>query len=275
MHEVPIADSLGDCEQLVRVVAAQHRIEEHAVGNEIHAVHGICITAVHLQIQRHREIRLRSGLGTHCLAHQTMCQIQVMGGAERERAGAQARRMLGAAVAQVRRAPRFVERGVGVHTVAKALGHNAGILRHAERGLTVQPAIPVRILIQILRQIPMVERHNRVDAVFEQLVDNALVEIEALLVRLAVRGGNDARHANREPVCVHAEIAHELEIVLPAVVEIVGLVSGVAIQHAARGVREHIPDRRRAAVFVHRAFDLVGGSRGAELEALRERHRHC
>ena len=183
--------------------------------------------------------------------------------------------MLGAAVAQVRRAPRFVERGVGVHTVAEALGHNAGILRHAERGLTVQPAIPVRILIQILRQIPVVQRHNRVDAVFEQLVDNALVEIEALLVRLAVRGGNDARHANREPVCVHAEIAHELEIVLPAVVEIVGLVSGVAIQHAARGVREHIPDRRRAAVFVHRAFDLVGGSRGAELEALRERHRHC
>src|SRR5262249_34437600 len=49
-----------------------------------------------------------------------------------------------------------------------------------------------------------------------------------------------------------------------AVVVVAGDVAGVAVGDLAGGAAEDVPDRGAAAVFVDRAFDLIGGGGGAE-----------
>ena len=202
--EVPVADALRNREELLRVAPAQHRVEERAVRDQVEAVHGVRVTAADLQIARDRKLWLAARLGAHGLAHEAMREVDVVHGAERERAGAQAGSLLGAAVAQVRGAPRLVERRVRVHAVTQALGHDAGVIGDPVRRLALEPAALTAVFRRhVLRQVPVVERHDRRDAVFEQAVDDPAVEIEAFLVRLAVRRGDDARDADRESVGVH------------------------------------------------------------------------
>ena len=64
----------------------------------------------------------------------------------------------------------------------------------------------------------MVERHDRLDAVLEQGIDDALVEVETLRIRDAVRRGHDARHGNRETVGIHTQIVEQRQILPPTMV---------------------------------------------------------
>ena len=82
-----VADALRDREELLRVAPAQHRVEERAVRNQVEAVHGVRVTAADLQIARDRKLWLAARLGAHGLAHEAMREVDVVHGAERERAG--------------------------------------------------------------------------------------------------------------------------------------------------------------------------------------------
>jgi len=54
------------------------------------------------------------------------------------------------------------------------------------------------------------------------------------------------------------------------VVVVAGDIAGVAVQNVAGSMREGIPDRGPAPILVNRAFDLVGGGRGAPQETFRK-----
>ena len=101
LHETPIADALGDGEQLVGVTAAQHRIKERTVGNQIETVAGVGVAAIQRKIQCDRTLGALPQLGTHGLNHQTMCEVQVMHRRECARAETQTRRMPLCTIAQI------------------------------------------------------------------------------------------------------------------------------------------------------------------------------
>src|SRR5262249_31403011 len=104
----------------------------------------------------------------------------------------------------------------------------------------------------------------------DQLIDQAVVEVEALQVGLPGAVGEDARPGDREAIRPRPDLPHEPDVLLVAMVVIIGDVAGVAVLDLSRRWRVRIPDRRSLAVLVPRAFDLVRGRRNAPEEALRK-----
>src|SRR5690606_17249014 len=93
-----------------------------------------------------------------------------------------------------------------------------------------------------------------------------VVEVEALLVRLARAFRKDARPADGEAIGVGADVVlHQRNVFLVPVIVIVGDVAGVAVLDVAGRVRVRVPDRLALAVLVPRALDLIGrGGRAPE-----------
>src|SRR5262249_56525395 len=90
--------------------------------------------------------------------------------------------------------PELVDREVVLDTVAQLLGHVAGVVGERLCRLGRLPAaVP---LLERLRQIPVVQRCERLDPGGEQLVDEAGVESDALpgSPSRAVRGESTPRH---------------------------------------------------------------------------------
>ena len=77
-------------------------------------------------------------------------------------------------------------------------------------------------VLERLRQIPVVEGRVRLDAVREQLVDEAVVVVEPGLVHGATALGDDPRPRDREAVRVETELPHEAHVLRVAVVRVAG-----------------------------------------------------
>ena len=91
----------------------------------------------------------------------------------------------------------------------------------------------------------MEERHVRGDPAAEQLVDEAVVEVEPRCVDGPAACRNDPRPRDREPKRVEAELAHQRDVLAVAVVEVAGDCSVVAVPHLARASRRTDPTRFR------------------------------
>ncbi len=92
-------------------------------------------------------------------------RARAAGGARRRCAAAKSRRpgrVRAVRVAEHRRAPRLVQRGPGVDPVAERVEDQHRVVGEPVRGVADRPAARV---LQLLRQIPVVQRHPRVDAV--------------------------------------------------------------------------------------------------------------
>ena len=141
------------------------------------------------------------------------------------------------------------------------------VLREQVGGVAVGPAA---LLLERLRQVPVVEGQPGHDALRQQLVDEPGVEVQASGVdRSAV--GPHARPGGGEAVGLQPQLGHQRDVVAVAVVVIARDVSVVATDHRAGHAAEGIPDRVGSAVFVGSAFDLVGRGCRAEEEGGRER----
>jgi len=147
--------------------------------------------------------------------------------------------------------------------VAEPLGDDLRVLAERVDGLARHPAA---LVLERLWEIPVVERHERLDVVREQLVHDPVVEVEAGLVHPTASLGQDPRPRDRETERVQPELTQERDVLAIAVVEVAGDEPGVARSHLARRCREAIPDALAAAVLGRRAFDLVRGRRGAPHE---------
>src|SRR5580693_1746758 len=116
----------------------------------------------------------------------------------------------------------------------------------------------------------MIERHPRLDVALEHLVDNAVVEVEALLINGTLAVGHDARPRERDSRGVQTEVLHQRDVVRVAVVEVARDVAGLARLNLAGGVREAIPDGFALVVYVPAALDLIRRAGGAPQKILRK-----
>ncbi len=172
------------------------------------------------------------------------------------------------AVPHVHERVKLVEREEVLDAVAQLLGHVTGVVREGLGGVARLPALV--LVLQRLRQVPVVERGERRDARGEQLVHQPVVEVEALRVRLSGAVGEDPRPGDGEPVRRGAQVLHQLHVLLVAVVVVVGDVAGGVVGNLAGRVRVGVPDRLALAVLVGGALDLVRGRGDAPKEACRE-----
>jgi hypothetical protein len=137
--------------------------------------------------------------------------------------------------------------------VAEAAGDHAGVLGERLRGLARRPA---PFVLEPLRQVEVVERDERPDAGGEQVVDQAVVEVQTGRVDAAVSCRDHARPRDREAEHVDRELSHERDVLARAVVEVARVPGG----------GETVPDAWAAPVLAGGPFDLVGRCRNAPLE---------
>ena len=151
---------------------------------------------------------------------------------------------------------RLVER----HPILDAVAQG----RREQRGVVGEPAHDLRVgeaaaVLQRLRQVPMEQVDQWLDARVEQGVDEALVEVEAGLVDGAGPRGQHARPADAEAIGARPQVGHQPDVLRVAVVVVAGDVAGAAIGDRARLAGEGVPDRRSPAVLGRCSLDLVGG----------------
>src|SRR5690606_25009317 len=149
----------------------------------------------------------------------------------------------------------------------EALEHYARIVGEPAGDVAIGPAAEI---VERRGQVPVIERAERLDAGFEQAVDEALVMVEPGLVHPTLAFREDAAPGDREAVGLHAKFAHEADVLAPAAILVAGDVARVAVQHHARPAHEAVPDARARAVGQGRAFDLVRRGRAPPKELLRE-----
>ena len=183
----------------------------------------------------------------------------------------QAGRMDPDAVAQLDECAELVDREEVLHAIGEVLRNVTRVVGECLRRVARLPAAAV--VLQRLRQIPVIQSRERLDAVREELVDQPVVEVEALRVRRAGALRKHPRPGDRESIGLDAQRLHQLDVLLVAMVVVVGDVTGSARVRLARRVRESVPDRRRAPVLGRGAFHLIRGRRGSPEEAGRERAR--
>ena len=121
----------------------------------------------------------------------------------------------------------------------------------------------------------MIQRRKRLDAVSQQFVEQAVVEIEAFWIWRAGAFREDARPCDRKPIGLCAQRLHQLNVFLVQVIMVGRGVAVAVIGDGAARVGEAVPDRRAAAVFVDGALDLIGRGRRAPQKAVRKTGRGC
>src|SRR5206468_7618242 len=158
--------------------------------------------------------------------------------------------------------PRLVDRAPPRDAVAIGVEAGARVLGERVDDVAVAPAA---LVLERLRQITVIERDERLDAVLEQRVDQAVVVLEAARLAVASAAREEPRPREREAVRVHAEPREQVDVLAPAAVVVAGERAEVA---ALPG--EAIPDGGAAAVGVERTLDLERRGRRAPEKAVGE-----
>ena len=156
-------------------------------------------------------------------------------------------------MAYIHEGEELVDREEALDPVAELPRHIAAIVRKRFGGVA---RLPSALVLQRLRQVPVVESRKRFDAGLEKRVDKAAVEVEALWIRLTDAVGKDSRPGDGETIVLDAHILHEPYIIPVAMIVIVGDVGVIAVPDLARRMRVGIPDRCAATVFLYGALDL-------------------
>ena len=168
--------------------------------------------------------------------------------------------MYTAAVAQPHAALRLIEGKIVPHPPLKVRGHRGGIPGEGFCRISIQPAA---LVLQGLRQIPVVERDIRLDPCRKQRIDQPVIPCKARRVDYSCALWEDARPGNREPVRLQMHLFQQCNILCPAMVAVAGDVPGIAVPCFARHMAEGIPDGQPPAILLHCALDLIGCGRRA------------
>src|SRR5262249_15265089 len=128
------------------------------------------------------------------------------------------------AMAQFHEHRALIEREEVPRPVAELLGTVAAMGGECRGGAAPSP--PAAIL-QRLRQVPVIERREWRDAVGDEVVEEPVVEIEALRIWRAGALREYPRPRNREPIRSSGEGLHRLHVVSISVIVIIGDVAVV------------------------------------------------
>ena len=141
------------------------------------------------------------------------------------------------------------------HAIAQLAGHVARVVCKRLGGVLVLPAT---LVLQFLRQVPVVQRAERLHARCQQGIHQLLIVVYALLVRLATPAvRKDARPRHGKAAALQAVLLHQRNVFRVAVIAVVGHVARVAVVRLAGGVAKGVPDGLAASVFVDCAFYLI------------------
>mmetsp|Transcript_100288 Transcript_100288/g.279348 ORF Transcript_100288/g.279348 Transcript_100288/m.279348 type:complete len:234 (+) Transcript_100288:703-1404(+) len=182
-----------------------------------------------------------------------------------------ARRVLARRVAQDRRAPGLVEGAPVPHSIAELLKARGCKVLEIVHHLVAEPAAV--LVLQALRQIPVVEGHHRDDLAGNQLVEQGSIELDRLRVGPSPSRGQQAGPGDGEAVRRQAELLHEPHVLPEAVVVVARHGACLVLRNLPRRLREGVPDAGRTAALGRCALDLVGGCRAAPEEVVRELQR--
>ena len=210
----------------------RHVLRRRARGRDGHQVEGDPV------------LLLRPGRA-HALHREAVAEQQVVGGSEGRHPLPAPRRVPADGVAEDRAAERLVEGDPLRHPVTERGVHDRGVVGEALRGVAQRPTPRV---LEGLRQVPVVEGRDRLDARCEQLVHQPVVERQPRRVDRPGPGGLDPGPGDREAVGVHAEVAHQGDVLPVPVVVVARDVAGVAVHRRAGRVAVGVPDRGSAAV---------------------------
>ena len=101
---------------------------------------------------------------------------------------------------------------------------------------------PSAAIVERGREVPVIERQHRLDALLEQRVHQALVEIEAGAVHPARALGEDSGPGRTEAIGCQAELAHQGDVRAEPAVVVARDVAGIPAVDAARRAHEAVPD---------------------------------
>ncbi len=129
-------------------------------------------------------------------------------------------------VADVDEGTHLVQGHEVLDAVGEMFGDVAGVVGEGFGGVA---GLPAAFVFEGLGEVPVEERAVGLDVGGEELVDEAVVEVEALGVGRAGALREDARPGDGEAVGLEAEGLHELDVFFVAVVVVVGDVAGVSV----------------------------------------------
>jgi hypothetical protein len=259
-------------ESQCRVATAEERIEEPRVASGAPLAGGDSIPLRTggrrdlVDVDRHANLRVVDQ-GADRLGGASMRAQLVVSHLDRRRPMAQPRRVHALGVAQEGEDGRLVERHPILDTVAQA--------RREQRGVVAEPAHDLRVgepaaVLQGLRQVPVEQVDERLDARLQQGVDQAPVEVEAELVDAPGSHRQHPRPAHAEAIRTSPEIGHQPDVLRVAMVVVAGHVARAAIRDRAVAPGEGVPDGRSSTVLGRRSLDLVGGGGEAPAEVSRK-----
>ena len=145
---------------------------------------------------------------------------------------------------------------------------------------------PAAALGERIGQLVVANGHHGLDAAFTTELEHAAVEVESRLAGSGIVAvGEDARPLHAHAVAPKAHLGKELDVLVPVVVEVHGLVAGVpdvvaygagdAARLAHGSACDHVGDRWALAALVPTALVLVGGGGPAPEEVLGESGDGC
>src|SRR5258708_35468812 len=117
-------------------------------------------------------------------------------------------RHLGPTMAYIDEGEELIDREETRDPVAKLPRDIAGIIRKRFGGVA---GLPSALVLQRLRQVPVVKGRKRFDAGFEQRIDQAAVEVETLPILLTDGVGEESRAGDRAPIALDGHLLHEAQ----------------------------------------------------------------
>src|SRR5258708_21843525 len=108
-------------------------------------------------------------------------------------------------IAEKCRHPWLILSGPKAHPVCKSIKYDPGIIREALCSFSIHPSA---LVLQGLRQVPVVESDVRLNPGSAEFVHEAIVEVETFLVRAALAPRNDAWPRNRKAIIRKPELLH-------------------------------------------------------------------
>ena len=182
---------------------------------------------------------------------------QLMGGDRRFETVSVAGRQRAVQVSAVGDHPGLVERRPDLDAVIQLTEHDRRVIRKPMRDVRIEPAAPV---IERGRKVPVKERNQGFDGVFQERIDQAVVEVQAHGIHRAASLRQDPAPGDAEAICLHPEMSHQRHVFEIAVIVIACDIAGVSVANPVGRMTEALPNARSRTIGQGRALDLI--SRG-------------
>ena len=152
-----------------------------------------------------------------------------------------ARGVLADGMPEVEKALRFIQGDPMVDAVGKPIHDHLHVVGEPSRTVRVQPASAEEKLVRV---IPVEKRHPRFDALRQQFIDQPVIKAEPLAVDGACAFRKHARPGNGKAIRVDADLAHQVDVFLVAMVVVAGDVACVPFPDFSGLPRTACPRRK-------------------------------